>query len=260
MTAPAMTRPAAVTALALRLGADPDRICGQVHLRQHGRINLGLPHDAWLAFTAEEILSVTACAFSWRARLGPAQAVVMLDSLDAGKPGRFGVSAFGRVPIPFAPRPQALPRSQRLRYLTELPLVPDAMLHNRALRWEEIDDRHLRVATGLGAETVEATFTLGAEGRVASIFLPDPWNFSSRRDTAAGWFGSYADYDRIRNRWIPFHTDVHRRLADRSIGLWVATLFDWQMSGDGLAAPGPSAPRRMPPAAAPPPPLQGATP
>jgi len=255
-----MTRLAAVTALALRLGADPDRIGGPVHLRQYGRINLGLPNDAWLSFTAEEILSVTACAFSWRARLGPAHAIVMHDSLDAGKPGQFGVRAFGRLPIPFAPRPQALPRSQRLRYLTELPLAPDAMLHNRTLRWDEIDESHLRVATGLGVETVEATFTLGADGRVASIFLPDPWNFLQRRDTAAGWFGSYADYDLIRGRWIPFHTDVRRRLADRNIGLWVATLVDWQMAGDGVMPPRHSVPRMGPPADAAPHPLQGATP
>lgn len=242
-----MTGLAAVTALALRLGADPDRTGGPVHLRHCGRINLGLPNDAWLAFTAEETLSVTACAYSWRARLGPAHAVVMHDSLDAGQPGQFSVRAFDRLPLPFAPRPQALPRSQRLRYLTELPLAPDAMLHNRALRWEEIDESHLRVATGLGVETVEATFTLDADGRVASVFLPDPRSFPQRRDAAAGWFGRYAEYDRIRGRWIPFHTDVRHRHADRSIGLWVATLVDWQLSGDCVLAPGHAAPRMRPP-------------
>lgn len=119
-------------------GPGPDGRAGaSAPLRPH---QPGAAGRCLVVFTAEETLSVTACAYSWRARLGPAHAVVMHDSPDAGRPGQCSVRAFGRLPLPFAPRPQALPRSERLRYLTELPLAPDAMLHNRSLRREEIDE------------------------------------------------------------------------------------------------------------------------
>jgi hypothetical protein len=143
-----MTLPGAVRDLALRLGASPARIAGPVHLTQTGSMKLRLDTDGWLPFRASQTLEVTRCAFSWRARFWPMGYLSVLDALVDGE-GRMDVTAFGVFPLVRSGSSAALTKGELQRYLAELPYAPDAILHNPALEWREVDRNRVAVASGM---------------------------------------------------------------------------------------------------------------
>jgi hypothetical protein len=55
-------------------------------------------------------------------------------------------------------------RGETMRYLAELPWIPDALLFNTQLSWRVIDTRTLAVATGKGARRSEVRITLNEAG------------------------------------------------------------------------------------------------
>jgi len=60
-----------------------------------------------------------------------------------------------------------------MRYLAELPLAPDAILHNAELHWREAGPDKLAVSAGSGETVSEVVLSLDSEGRVGGAFAPD---------------------------------------------------------------------------------------
>jgi hypothetical protein len=70
-------------------------------------------------------------------------------------------------------RRRILTREELMRYLAELPLAPDVMLHMPHLRWRVDNADSFTVGAGHGTDAAEVTMTLGTNVRVGSVFAPD---------------------------------------------------------------------------------------
>lgn len=218
--------PPATLALALRLGADPACAFSAVGFTQAGHMKLSLKSSLWLPFRAHQTMSVRSCEFAWNARFMPLGYLAVTDALVGGI-GRLDVSAFGGLPLVRAKASAALTRGELIRYLAELPLLPDAMLHNHDLAWREIDASTIAVAAGAGDTACEIVFTLGQDQRIASVFRADRATRASPPFTPMPWHGEFGDYRQQGGRWIPSSAQVGWMINGKKCLYWRGRIKDW---------------------------------
>lgn len=218
--------PAAVFDLAIRLGADPNSAPQDVRLTQSGRMKTNLAVASWMSFTATQTISTRTCAFDWLAHAGPFGMISARDALGNGQ-GRLDVMALGIIPIARAPHSIALMRGELMRYLAELPLAPDAILHNAELRWTEAGPDKLAVSAGSGESESEVVLSLDSEGRVASAFAPDRPRSAKEPYLPTPWRGRFTDYRRHEERWLPFAAEVAWEIDCQEIVYWQGRMGQW---------------------------------
>ena len=197
-----MTLPQAVLDLARAHGVTDDDARTTVTLTQTGRMQVK-PGGRWMGFTARQTFATRTCAFDWQARFGPLGAVHVRDALVDGA-GVLRVSVLGLITLQQVPPSRDLTRGELMRYLAELPWVPQAILHNPHLRWRAIDAATLAVSAGQGENAAEVTLTLDASGRVVAMYVPD----RSLNGQPTPWVGRFADYRRQDGLWLPFLGEV----------------------------------------------------
>ncbi len=233
-----MTLIPAARDLALRLGASPARVVGPVTLGQSGSMKLRLDRDAWLPFDATQTLQVTTCAFAWRARFWPFGFLTVVDALAAGE-GRLDVTAFGVFPVVRSRSSAALTKGETQRYLAELPYVPDAMLHNPALDWRQIDRNRLAVATGAGDARAEVVFALDTDGHIGSVRAEDRPRSATAPVLPTPWEGEFSDYRLQHGRTVPFSAQVAWVIDGQRSLYWRCTMTDWTVAAAASAVPTP---------------------
>jgi hypothetical protein len=217
--------PAAVRALALRMGADTDGRPKQVRLEQCGRMR---QDDAsrWMGFTATQTIAADACIFDWKARAGPLGLVHVRDALS-GNAGSLSVKALGIIPIAKVPESPALTRGELLRYLAEIPWVPDAILHNAALRWSELAAHRIAVSAGSGGDAATIEFSLDSDGMIEGAFAADRPRWTGHAAVPTPWRGRFGDYRRHADRLLPFEGHVAWLLHGVEVRCWEGRLTSW---------------------------------
>ncbi len=218
--------PPSVLDLANRLGARILPEGSGVRLAQTGRMKRALGSASWMSFTARQSMQIGACDFVWRARFPPFGLIGVCDALENGV-GRLDVTALGFIPMVRTPHTPALMRGELMRYLAELPWVPDAILNNPALRWREGSTNEIIVASGEGATAAEVTLGLDDAGRVATMFAPDRPRSDVEPTLPTPWRGRFADYRLHQGRWIPFAGEVGWVLDGKEEVYWQGRLNDW---------------------------------
>lgn len=221
--------------LALRLGADPERVAGHSVLRQDGEMKLSLGLSLWHRFSACQTFAVTACAFDWHARFRPFGYLSVIDALKWGK-GQLDVTALGVIPLVRSAPSVALTKAEMLRYLAELPFAPDAMLHNHALGWRVIGADELAVSCGPAAMQTEVILKLNSDGRVASATAQDRPRSTSVPYLPTPWRGVFSDYRHQYGRWVPFAAEASWIIDGQDVPYWRAQLSHWTMSSAPLAS------------------------
>jgi len=218
--------PAEVRDLARRLGADPEPGARMVALTQTGQMRLNLSSDRWLAFTARQTIALTSCDFDWQARFLPFGLLAVADALQDGK-GRLDATALGFVPVLRSMPGPALARGELMRYLAELAYAPDAILHNRHLRWRVENAETLHVGAGSGGDAAEVRLSLGADGRIASIFASDRPRSARPPILPTPWQGGFSDYRQREGRWIPYSGQIGWQIDGVELLYWRGQLTDW---------------------------------
>jgi len=193
--------------VAQNTGGRGDSHFKNVTLTQSGRMKTKLGQESWIPFTAHQTISVSACLFDWRARLGPFGMIVAHDALTI-RGGQFDVLAFGLIPIVKAEHSAGLTRGELMRYLAELVWVPDALLCNASLRWREGGPSTLMVNAGEGLNAAEIALTLDSDNRIASLYAPDRPRSVGASFIPTAWRGTFSDYRQHQTRWLPFAGDV----------------------------------------------------
>ncbi len=221
--------PAAVFDLALRLGAQAETRPASVKLRQIGRMKTRIDARSWMSFSAVQTISTVECGFDWRARLGPLGIVSARDALLDGQ-GRLDVSLLGLVPLVRAAHSPALVRGELMRYLAELAWAPDAILFNTALRWRIDNAGQFTVSAGEGETASEVRLTLDSEGRIAGMFAADRPRSASAPILPTPWRGSFSDYRRHAQRWLPFHGEVAWEIEGKEIVYWRGDIVRWALA------------------------------
>lgn len=185
-----------------------------------------LEAPSWMAFTASQTISTGACAFDWRARLGPLGLVSARDALADGA-GRLDIMALGFIPIARSVHSTALLRGELMRYLAELAWAPDAILHNAHLRWREDGPDRLAVSAGQDETTSEVVLSLDSDGRIVGAFAPDRPRSSTPPVLPTPWWGRFSDYRRHDGRWLPFAGEVAWEIDGKPIVYWQGRVARW---------------------------------
>jgi len=215
--------PPAVRDLALRLCGSAQS--GDVNLTQKGRMRQDAA-SSWMKFTARQTISITSCAFDWRARAGPLGMISVRDALVDCK-GLLNVRALGFMPIAHIESSADATQGELMRYLAELPLAPAAILGNPSLRWRSDGPDRFFVEASSGEVSAEVMFTLGSDGRIASVFAPDRPRAEKGRFIPTPWQGRFYNYRPHLGFWLPFAAEVGWRLDGVDVICWEGQMQSW---------------------------------
>lgn len=182
------------------------------------------PGAAWRPFSATQWMAVDEVAFCWRARatMAPLVTATVVDAYEHGR-GRLEVKLWGTLPVVRASGAE-IDRGEVQRYLAELPWNPEAILANRALRFDVGPDGATRVWVG-GPETyVDLHFD--REGDIVRTYSETR---ARGDDGVAPWEGRFERYDRIGGVRVPMQGEVAWHLPSGRFPYWRGELTAYRI-------------------------------
>jgi hypothetical protein len=200
------------------------------------QVQIGQVGEMWqkqggrpLRFEAVETLAVAEVAFSWRARfpIAPLVWLRVVDQYAAGE-GLLEARLWGRVPV-MAKRGGQMDSGEALRYLAELPLVPQAILANRQLAWQEVDAQTVEVATRVGAARVAARLLFDANGDIVASGADARPRVEGKRIVPRPWSGSFGEYAIVGGIRIPTRGEVRWELPNGPFTYWRGTVTSLEL-------------------------------
>jgi len=209
--------PQLVSAYRTRALPDHGAASGQVELVQEGLMWSG-PGARPRRFTAMQHSAVDQVAFEWRARFRFAR-VVSLEVVDAyaGGEGSLEIFLLGRrLQQQRGPETSA---GEALRYLAELPWVPQAICANRQLRWRAVDERHAEVHLE-GEPGLRVTFEFDADGDIVSARSTARSLRRKGRWLNVPWKGVFSEYREVGGMRMPTLAEVSWELAEGPYVYW----------------------------------------
>ncbi len=192
------------------------------------------PGGRRLPFTSVEEFAVEEVAFSWRARF-PVLPLVSMSVLDgyAGGEGRLEARLFG-VPFIRVGGPETA-EGEAIRYLSELPWVPHAMVANRALEWSDIDARAVEVATKVGSRRVAVRLEFDETGHIVGASAERP-RTEGRKTLRRPWSGTFSEYAVVGGVRIPTLGEVRWELPDGPFTYWRGTITSLELGFEEVAS------------------------
>jgi hypothetical protein len=188
-----------------------------VRIKQSGSFRLS-EKDSWTPVTANQLLTLGKPAFVWHARLQP-HPYVWTESRDIlhegiGKTEHRLYSAF---PFPLKRFiGKAADVSALVRYLTEAPWLPAALLPSDHLSWKAIDDRTARATLIYNGYRVSADFTFNSESEITQVTTRDrTWNRSGASE-AHPWTARYQRYERHGGIKVPMEMETEWSINGKS--------------------------------------------
>jgi hypothetical protein len=190
---------------------------GSVDITQEGTIWMK-PGTRGMGFTAKEHFEVERVAFTWRARfpvIGPL-ALRVVDAYDRDR-GVLELRLFGaRVQ---RQRGLEVSEGEAMRYLAELPWVPQAIVRNEELHWRQLDEASVEVSTPVAGQRVAVTFGFDD--------LADITTVSALRRRQVGksweetrWGGEFGDYTFMGGMRLPAAAEVYWELDGDRFVYW----------------------------------------
>lgn len=168
----------------------------------------------WLPVRGEEYFTARPPAFLWAASVPAAPGVsVLVRDRYVGGEGQMLVTMGGLFRIQEVEGPE-LDRASLLRWLSELPVLPSALLPDERLSWEAVDDTSARVTVRDGSVEASGVYLFGPDGM--------PSGFRARRHRTEGdrqmlrdWEGWYRDYREVDGLRVPGAFGVAWTVDDR---------------------------------------------
>lgn len=179
----------------------------------------------WQAMGAVQAVSASRPAFAWVARVpaGPVPRFRVIDRYDPEGGGLLAVRILGAVPIVRQTGP-AMDVGEAMRYLAELAWMPDAILGNPSLDWEDLGDGRVRVSTATRAGTASVVLIFDEGGDIVAMEgqRPDPVATASR-----DWLGRFGAYGVLGGRRVPLTGEVGYRTGGKVTLYWRGRLTSY---------------------------------
>jgi hypothetical protein len=190
----------------------------RVRLTQRGEM-VQKPGGRRLEFTAIQQLEVGTVEFEWRATFGP-NPLVRVRVVDRYRDGQGSLTAkvWGLITATRSTGPET-DRAEAMRYIAELPWVPQAIGSNPELSWRELEDDSIEVSTLVGGKAASVRLTLDDAGliRSASGLRPRLAGRTSVETPFVGRFGDYVEFGGIR---VPGSAEVSWELPEGPFTYW----------------------------------------
>lgn len=217
-----------------RAVGDFDRVPQRVRVTQQGRMRT-TPGGRWMRFTATEDFQVRRVGFRWRARfpLGPLAWLSAVDEYAEGG-DRLRVRLYGVLPVVRAGG-DAAARAQAQRYLSELFWTPHAIAANHELRWREVDDHAVEVATAVGPAEVALRLDFDEHGDIAMASTPSHARLVGTKAVDTPWRGHVGDFAVLGGIRVPTRAEVGWDLPEGLFVYWQGRItgveLGWRASG-----------------------------
>ena len=128
-------------------------------------------------------------------------------------------------------------KGELLRYLSELPVYPDAILNACGLTWRQLDPRTVEVAARSRSGVARLRFIFDANGDIAAMEADDRPMTVGDGTVPTRWVGSYSDYRQFGSYRLPFHGEVAWQLSDGLHTYWKGDLVSYAplpLAGAGI--------------------------
>jgi hypothetical protein len=177
------------------------------------------PGGRRLEFTAVEELEVGRVEFEWRATFGPNPLVRVrvLDRYRAGE-GLLVARIWGLIPATRSSGADT-DRAEAVRYLAELPWVPQAIGANPELSWRELEDGSVEVSTLVGGRAASVRLTLDDAGLIQSASGIRP-RLAGRTSVDTPFLGTFGDYVELGGIRVPGSAEVSWDLPEGPFTYW----------------------------------------
>jgi hypothetical protein len=186
------------------------------------------PGEPWMKLHSEEAMSVRKPGFVWYAEQKRSFFVIMrvVDAFVEGR-GTLNVRLLGSFPLVDMVGP-GTDEAELMRYLAELPWVPDALMHNPDLRWHQIEPNVVEVETGAGDTLVKVQFHFDEAGDIVEMHADERGRAEGPEVVKRPWRAYYSDYRKIDGefagetgyRRVPTRAEVGWILDDGYFAYW----------------------------------------
>jgi len=178
----------------------------------------------WRPFTATQHFSTSPPGFTWTAsiRMAPMLRVHVRDSYADGDAEM--MARLGRVLTLVHERGSVeLASSALVRFLSEAPWIPTALLPSRSLTWEPIDEHSARATLRDGVVHASVIFRFGPDGAIAGV-SSNRYRSVGHRQLLTPQQGRFGGYERIDGMMVPSSGEVAWILPDGEFPYWRAAV------------------------------------
>jgi hypothetical protein len=189
--------------------ASDQRLIETIKIYQSGVLRTSTKTDAWLSFTAEQVVVPTATGFVWNAKVDMPLGthVRVIDSYSAGV-GAGRVSLLSAIVIASDSGEPELNSASLQRYLAEAVWYPTALLPQSGVVWTAIDDRSATARLTDSGITVSLEFRFNDADEVIAIYSPGRFSRIDGEYKQMPWEGHFQDYQVRGGMRIPMYGEV----------------------------------------------------
>jgi hypothetical protein len=199
----------------------------RVRLTQVGEMQL--KPGRWLPFHADQEIAVDRVEFVWTATFRPLP-FVWLRVRDWYRAGGAGLDGrlWGLLRVVHASGPQ-IALGEAIRYLVELPLAPQAMAINTALKWRTVDESTVEVATLVAGERVVALLHFDASGDIGAASAEARPRMVGKQVVDTPFRGVYSEYREFDGIRLPTTAEVSWLLPDGPFTYFRGRVTGWSV-------------------------------
>ena len=187
-----------------------------VRLKQVGEFRMK-ENQSWMPIKAEQYFTTEVPAFLWRVKLMMAPFIWIegRDMYYQGK-GNMLIKILSTITVADATG-REMDISSLIRFLSETPWFPTALLPSDYIEWKEIDSNSARAVIKDNGYTASGIFTFNEKGEIIKFVTNDRYMESDGKYFKEQWAGYYRNYQEIEGMKIPIEGEVEWNLSDRDL-------------------------------------------
>jgi len=187
-----------------------------VRLKQVGEFRMK-ENQPWMPIKAEQYFTTEDPAFIWRVKLTMAPFIWIegRDMYYQGK-GNMFIKLLSTITVADATGSE-MDISSLIRFLSETPWFPTALLPSDYIEWKEVDSNSAQAVIKDNGYTASGIFTFNEKGEIIKFVTNDRYMEADGKYLKEQWAGYYRNYQEIEGMKIPTEGEVEWNLSDRDL-------------------------------------------
>ncbi len=187
-----------------------------VRLKQVGEFRMK-ENQPWMPIKAEQYFTTEDPAFIWRVKLTMAPFIWIegRDMYYQGK-GNMFIKLLSTITVADATGSE-MDISSLIRFLSETPWFPTALLPSDYIEWKEVDSNSAQAVIKDNGYTASGIFTFNEKGEIIKFVTNDRYMEVDGKYFKEQWGGYYRNYQEINGMKIPIEAEVEWNLSDRDL-------------------------------------------
>jgi len=197
-----------------------------IHLTHHASLATDIKRPP-ITMDADQWLATDGPGIAWHGRgtmFG--LPVSVIDSFAAGR-GLLEARVAGAIVVAGGTGPD-FDKGELQRYLSELPVHPDAILNNGALTWTQLDDRTVEVTAMSATGPASLQLFFDANGDITGSLAPDRPMTVGNATVPTPWRGTFSTYRQFGAYRIPSHGEVGWEMPGGLFTYWKGDILGYE--------------------------------